>query len=118
MDLRKFSPEKATVVPVPSAPDELGMVIWNLEPGQENAPHMHPLNGHAFIVLEGGGLFLNGEPGAPDFTEEPIKVGNVIMIPRGNIHGIRNTGTVNFSYCALTSTQDGHGYTRVPDFDH
>lgn len=60
---RRFSEERATVVPVYSDQD-LSLVVWNLERGQENGAHQHPGNAHALIILEGRGDYLK-EDGPP-----------------------------------------------------
>ena len=49
-DYRRYSAEAATVVRMYADPD-LSMVVWNLEPGQENSPHVHDSNGQVFLVL-------------------------------------------------------------------
>lgn len=102
---RTFSAEKATVVRM--YPDQdLSLVVWNLEPGQENDSHRHPENGHALIVLEGHGHYLRD-----DGSTVPINAGECVIVPRGQVHGIRNTGNVRLSYFAITS-QGPSGYVR------
>src|SRR5436190_20304435 len=94
---RRFSEEKATVVPMYSDQD-LSLVVWNLEPGQENDLHQHAENAHALIVLEGEGLYLKD-----DGTSVAIAAGECVIVPRQKVHGIRNTGTTRLSYFAITS---------------
>lgn len=113
MEYRKYSTEKATVVPVYSDDADLGIVCWNLTAGQENESHMHPENAHCFLILEGRGVYTQGEPGSDDYREIPVEKGQVVMIPRGLVHGIRNTGSDNLSYFAIT-TMAGE-YKRIID---
>jgi len=102
---RQFSPEDANVVVMYEDVDQT-LVVWNLEPGQENAPHVHPANAHTMTVLSGDGLLLqDGDASAP------IKAGDCIVIPRNVIHGIRNTGKTRLSYLAVT-TNGAEGYVK------
>jgi mannose-6-phosphate isomerase-like protein (cupin superfamily) len=57
-------------------------------------------------VLEGEGQCLKG-----DARPAPIKAGECAIVPRGAVHGIRNTGHGNLSYLAVTSIGGG-GYMR------
>lgn len=109
---RKYSPEKETVVPVYADSADLGIVSWNLMPGQSNESHAHPSSAHCFIVVEGEGLYLKGQPGSPGYAEYPIKQGDAVVIPRQQVHGIRNTGSRPLSYFAITTTAGGE-YARV-----
>lgn len=102
---QRFSPDQATVVRV-YGDDDVSVVVWNLEPGQENPLHLHPENAHALTVLEGAGLYLGH-----DGSQEPVKAGDCIIVPRGRTHGIRNTGAQQLSYLAVT-TLAGKGYVR------
>ncbi len=102
---RRFSNEEANVVVAYEDTDQT-LVVWNLESGQENAPHVHPANAHTFMILEGQGRLLRG-----DGTEVPVKAGDCIIIPRTVIHGIRNTGSGRLSYLAVT-TNGPEGYVK------
>ena len=86
--------------------DLSNVVVWCLEPGQENSTHRHPDSAHFIVVLEGSGECLRGDEGPPD----PVRTGQVLIIPRGAIHGIRNTGTERLSYVAASTA----GYQREP----
>jgi mannose-6-phosphate isomerase-like protein (cupin superfamily) len=101
----KFSSDDATVVIMYEDTDQT-LVVWNLEPGQENAPHVHPTNAHTMAVLSGEGLLLR-ENGAT----APIKAGDCIIVPRNVVHGIRNTGRTRLSYLAVT-TNGPEGYVK------
>jgi mannose-6-phosphate isomerase-like protein (cupin superfamily) len=102
---RQFSPEGGTVV-VMYEDTDLSLVVWNLEPGQENGSHVHPESAHVLLVLEGQGERI-GEGG----HAVPIGAGQCIIVPRGVTHGIRNTGAERLSYLA-TTTLDEAGYVR------
>jgi mannose-6-phosphate isomerase-like protein (cupin superfamily) len=102
---RRFSREEANVVILYEDTDQT-LVVWNLEPSQENAPHLHPENAHTMMILEGEGKLLRADEG-----EAPIKAGQCIIIPRNVVHGIRNTGTKRLSYLAVTTTGP-RGYVK------
>jgi mannose-6-phosphate isomerase-like protein (cupin superfamily) len=82
-------------------------VVWNLEPGQAGAVHSHPESAHAFLVLCGSGEYVHGD------DVVPIKTGDCVIIPRQQVHSIRNTGSERLSYLAFTN-QGVNGYSRTP----
>lgn len=79
----------------------LGIVLWNLEPGQENDFHRHPETEHLHIVIAGEAEYTLAD--RPPVT---VGVGKAVMVPAGVPHGIRNTGTQRCSYLAVTSPGD------------
>jgi mannose-6-phosphate isomerase-like protein (cupin superfamily) len=104
-DYCRFAADKAKVMPLYSDQDQ-GIVVWNLEPGQENTIHVHAANAHGIVVLQGSGSYVKGET-----QLIPIKAGDCIIVPRGTPHGIRNTGDARLSYLAFTTAGEG-GYVR------
>ena len=114
LELTKFSDEHAIPVPVYTDSADQAIVIWNLLPGQENESHSHPFNAHSFVILEGAGLYIKGDPGTPECKEFPVEAGQVVLIPREQVHGIRNTGSEKMSYFAVTTTAGGE-YKRMID---
>ena len=106
LDFRTFSLEGATVVRMYHDDPDASVVVWNLEPGQENDSHTHPANLHVFYVLEGEGVYLR------DDGEVPVRAGQCVIVPRQQRHGIRNTGTQRLSYMAF-STYGSDGYVRA-----
>ena len=111
---RKYSDEKANVVPVYTDEKDMAIVTWNLMPGQENESHLHPNGAHVFFIIEGNGIYIKHQPGTSECKEFAIKAGDTVNIPRGIVHGIRNTGDEPLSYFALTTTAGGD-YERVVD---
>ena len=106
MDFRRFSPDEANPVRMYAGDPDQIVVVWNLEPGQENALHFHPENAHVQVVMEGTGVYLReGE------EPVPISAGQYVIVPRGVVHGIRNTGGVRLSYAAFT-TVGSNGYVK------
>jgi len=82
------------------------LVVWNLEPGQENGTHQHPGNAHALIILEGRGDYVK-----EDGSTVSIRASECVIVPRGRVHGIRNSGDERLSYFAVTSI-GATGYVR------
>ena len=107
-DFRGFSPEGPTVVGMYGDDIDMSIVIWNLEPGQEDPPHSHATNAQAIYVLEGTGVSLREE--APPV---PIKAGQCLIVPRNVVRGIRNTGDARLSYMTVSSWGGGGGGART-----
>ena len=99
-DLSKYqvySEESATVA-FAYISGQLGVVFWNLEPGQENDYHMHPTTEHLHVVVAGKVEYTLG--GMKPIT---VTTGQAVMVPEKVPHGIRNVGTGRASYFAVTS---------------
>jgi quercetin dioxygenase-like cupin family protein len=77
---------------------QLGVVVWNLSPGQENDYHVHPSTEHLHIFLEGECEYQLGDQ--PPFR---VGVGDAVMVPAEVPHGVRNVGAGRASYAAVTS---------------
>lgn len=77
---------------------QVGMCVWNLEPGQANDFHVHPTTEHMHIVIEGQCEYTLG-----DHPPVVIGVGEAVMVPAGIPHGIRNISDKRMSYVAVTS---------------
>lgn len=94
--LQQFDEKMPTVVLGYNA--QIGVVVWNLEPGQENDYHVHPTTEHLHIVIEGECEYQLGDQ-PPVIT----RVGDAVMVPAGVPHGIRNVSDKRASYVAITS---------------
>jgi quercetin dioxygenase-like cupin family protein len=77
---------------------QIGVVVWNLEPGQENDYHLHPTSEHLHIVIEGQCEYTLG-----DQAPQTVRRGEAVMVPARVAHGIRNTTTQRASYVAIVS---------------
>ena len=110
----KYSEQEANPVPVYTDGKNLVVVTWNLMPGQENESHAHPHNAHCFIIIEGEGIYIKGQPGTPDCSSFPVKQGDTIWIPQGMVHGIRNTSDKPMAYFGIATLAGGE-YQRVVD---
>ena len=97
---QQFDADSATVV-FTYITGQLGIVVWNLEPGQENDFHVHPTTEHLHVVLEG-----ECEYSLADLPPVVVRKGQAVMVPEQVPHGIRNVGTTRASYVAITSPGD------------
>jgi quercetin dioxygenase-like cupin family protein len=94
---QQYSDDAATVV-FAYITGQLGVVLWNLEPGQENDYHLHPTTEHLHVVVAGECEYTLGD--RPPIVVRP---GQAVMVPEKVPHGIRNVGTERASYMAITS---------------
>jgi len=97
-DYQIFSPDMATVVGAPRGTLVGGIVVWNLEPGQENDYHLHPASEHLQFLLEGELEYSLG-----DAEPQTVRPGQIVIIPAGLPHGIRNVSDRRATYVAITS---------------
>jgi mannose-6-phosphate isomerase-like protein (cupin superfamily) len=107
LEFRRFSAEQGFVVAMYKDQD-VSVVVWNLEPGQENSTHVHGASAHVMLVLEG-----NGQRISDNADPVPLRAGECLIVPRGSVHGIRNTGDTRMSYLAITTLAEGD-YVRAP----
>ena len=94
---QEFDEEAPTAVLAYAASD-LGLVMWNLLPGQQNDYHVHPTSEHVQIVVQGQVEYTLGE-NAPVV----LGVGDAVMVPAGIPHGIRNISDEPASYLAAAT---------------
>jgi mannose-6-phosphate isomerase-like protein (cupin superfamily) len=57
------------------------------EPGQSHALHAHRGMDKVYSVVEGEGVFLLAD------RELPMRTGDLLVVPEGEAHGVRNTGS-------------------------
>jgi quercetin dioxygenase-like cupin family protein len=97
-DYQVFDDAMAVVTWVYGGDGKQGIVLWNLEPGQENDYHQHPTTEHLHVMIQGTAEYtLDG--GAPI----TVTTGQAVMVPAGVPHGIRNRTTSRCTYMAITS---------------
>jgi mannose-6-phosphate isomerase-like protein (cupin superfamily) len=77
--------------------DEFRAVVLTLVPGQAQEVHMHPATSHAWFIVSG-----TGEVTMEDGRCETIGAGHFLVHPRNTVHGLRNSGTENLVYVALS----------------
>jgi mannose-6-phosphate isomerase-like protein (cupin superfamily) len=59
-------------------------------PGANNPPHVHAASEQVWVALRGSGILLLGGATTARFAE-------------GDVHGLENTGSVEFVYLSVTS---------------
>lgn len=94
--------EEAPTAVMAYAADHLGLIMWNLGPGQENDYHVHPATEHLHVLVEGEVEYTLGD--GPAVT---LKVGDAVMVPAKVPHGIRNVSDKPASYFAIASMKSG-----------
>lgn len=68
-----------------SAGSEVGVVCSTDFPsGKAHALHLHPNADEIFMVIKGGGSHLTAE------GPVPMEEGDVVFVPRGELHGFHN----------------------------
>jgi mannose-6-phosphate isomerase-like protein (cupin superfamily) len=77
--------------------DEFRAVVLTLVPGQSQSVHMHPETSHAWFIVSG-----IGEVTLEDGRRETVAPGMFLVHPRNSVHGLRNNGTENLTYVALS----------------
>ena len=74
--------------------ENFAMRLFEVEPGGYSPLHSHPWE-HEIFILEGEGVAFGGE------EEKPIEEGDVLFIPPGEKHQLRNTGKTGLSFLCL-----------------
>jgi len=69
-----------------------------LVPGAINPPHRHEASEQIWVAISGSGSLLLGEG-----QTLPLLEGDVVRFAEGEIHGFKNTGSVDFVYLSVTS---------------
>ena len=84
--------------PENSASQRVTITRVTVAPGAKNPPHAHTASEQVWVALRGSGILLLG--GA---TTAPFAEGDVARFAEGDIHGLENTGSVEFVYLSVTS---------------
>jgi mannose-6-phosphate isomerase-like protein (cupin superfamily) len=78
--------------------DAFRAVVLTLVPGQAQKTHIHPATDHAWFIVSG-----TGEVIMEDGKREIVKPGQFLVHPRSTVHGLKNVGTDNLVYVALST---------------
>jgi mannose-6-phosphate isomerase-like protein (cupin superfamily) len=71
------------------------------EPGQAHALHAHAGMDKVYSVVEGEGVFLL------DDRELSMRAGDLLVVPEGVPHGVRNTGAARLLVLAILAPAPG-----------
>src|SRR5262245_53401203 len=77
--------------------DDYRAVVITIAPGDAQEVHMHPATDHAWFIVSG-----TGEVTMEDGKREQVEPGYFLVHPRITVHGVRNTGTDDFVYIAVS----------------
>jgi quercetin dioxygenase-like cupin family protein len=67
-------------------------------PGARSPRHTHAASEQVWVALRGSGILL-----LEGATTAPFAEGDVVRFAEGDVHGIENTGSVEFIYVSVTS---------------
>jgi quercetin dioxygenase-like cupin family protein len=84
--------------PENSTSERLTITRVTLVPGAKNPPHAHANSEQVWIALQGVGTLLLGGGKSSTFVG-----GDVVRFEPGDIHGLENTGSADFTYVSVTS---------------
>jgi mannose-6-phosphate isomerase-like protein (cupin superfamily) len=103
-DCHRISPGdtvKLAVLRAPATPDDTSMCgeVW--DPGGAQPPNSHPRSVETFYFLRGSGV------AECDGVETPVKAGDLLVLPPGSVHRIRNTGPGRLYAITTMSPDDG-----------
>lgn len=90
---------KLGVIRSPRGGDEASVLFEVWEPGGAQPPNSHPNSVETFWFLRGEGIAVS------DGVEMPVRAGQLLVLPPGSVHFIRNTGPGRL-YAITTMTPD------------
>lgn len=96
--LKKFSDEKRHQETIWSD-DHSRITLLCMKPGQEVITHTHH-GSHIWTVIEGKGELISGK------QSQTIEVGQIVVVPALEDHGIRNSSTENLVIASITAQGD------------
>ena len=95
-----------------SSPDAQATITHvTMEPGSLSRRHTHAHSEQIWVVEHGEGLLL-----LADDHSAPLRAGDIIRTPAGEVHGVENTGSEPLVYLAVTTPPQNfsYAYTSVP----
>jgi quercetin dioxygenase-like cupin family protein len=84
------------------------VVAWLVLPGQSIRAHLHPSGQDSWTVLAGEGEYFLDDQGATT----RLRAGDLAVARAGEVHGVRNTGTVPLEFVSVVSPADA-GYQAL-----
>jgi mannose-6-phosphate isomerase-like protein (cupin superfamily) len=76
--------------------------VYCLEPGQEQAPHVHEGADKVYYVIDGEGEFTLGS------DQHRLGPGNVVLAPSLETHGVRNPGPERLTLLVFMAPNPNH----------
>lgn len=84
---------------------EVVVVAWHIAPGQCIAAHVHPHGQDTWTILAGTGRYQLNASG----DSQLIVQGDVVIAPKGAVHGVTNHGTQPLLIISVVAPSDA-GY--------
>ncbi|WOB08703.1 cupin domain-containing protein [Piscinibacter gummiphilus] len=84
------------------------IVAWHVAPGQCIPAHVHPAGQDTWTILSGTGQYRLDHAG----TAREVYAGDVVVAPRGCVHGVYNHGRQPLRFISVVSPGDA-GYERL-----
>ena len=76
-------------------------VSWlRLEPGDSVGYHQHVTNEDVYVIVSGEGVFKD-----KDGKDKPVKAGDIMIVRKGESHGIANAGKVPLIFVDVIAEQ-------------
>lgn len=101
-EVRAFANEGVTseqlLFPENSQSRRVTITRVTVAPGARNQRHAHATSEQAWVALRGSGTLLLGGAATAPFAE-----GDIVRFADGDVHGLENTGSVEFVYLSMTS---------------
>jgi mannose-6-phosphate isomerase-like protein (cupin superfamily) len=101
-DCHRISPGdtvKLAVLREPQTPDDTSICVEVWDPGGSQPANSHPRSVETFYFLRGSGV------AECDGVERAVRAGDLVVLPPGSVHRIRNTGPGRL-YAVTTMTPD------------
>lgn len=75
----------------------MSITVVEAAPGSQQPMHAHPASTQIYLVIGGMGRMIVGE------EEAEVASGDLVCIPPGSQHAIRNTGSETLAYVSATA---------------
>jgi len=95
---------RLAVVRPPTTADDFSVSFEVWDPGGAQPPNTHPTSTETFWFLQGEGVAVS------DGIELTIRAGQLLVLPPGSVHHIRNTGSGRLY--AITTMLPDHGFAE------
>lgn len=92
---------KLAVIKAPTHPGDVSVSFEVWEPGGSQPPNSHPRSVETFWFLQGEGVATS------DGAEMEVRAGQLLVLPAGSVHHIRNTGRSRLYALTTMSPDDG-----------
>jgi quercetin dioxygenase-like cupin family protein len=86
------------ICPANSHSERVTLTEVHLQPGASQPRHTHSASEQIWYALQGEGQLL-----LADAQERPFVAGDVVRFEDGDVHGLLNSGAVEFVYLSVTA---------------